>query len=51
MRRLDVYYSGWGDDWPLAQLAYDGRQLLFEYSSDALAQGLELSPLGSHALA
>jgi serine/threonine-protein kinase HipA len=45
MRLLDVYYSGWGEDWRLAQLADDGRQLLFEYSSEALAQGLELSPV------
>jgi serine/threonine-protein kinase HipA len=45
MRLLDVYYSGWGEDWRLAQLANDGRQLLFEYASEALAQGLELSPV------
>ncbi len=45
MRLLDVYYAGWGENWRLAQLADDGRQLLFEYSAEALAQGLELSPL------
>lgn len=45
MRLLDVYYSGWGEDWRLAQLADDGHQLLFEYSGEALAQGLELSPV------
>jgi serine/threonine-protein kinase HipA len=45
MKLLDVYYSGWGEDWRLGQLADDGQQLLFEYSSEALAQGLELSPI------
>ena len=45
MKKLVVHYSGWGEDWPLGQLADDGRQLLFEYSPEALAQGLELSPL------
>lgn len=41
MKKLVVHYSGWGEDWPLGQLADDGRQLLFEYSPEALAQGLE----------
>lgn len=45
MRRLSVHYRGWGEDWPLGLLADDGTTLLFEYSSAALAQGLELSPL------
>jgi serine/threonine-protein kinase HipA len=45
VKRLDVYYSGWGEDWPLATLAEDGNTLLFEYSAEAVAQGLELSPL------
>ena len=45
MKLLDVYYSGWGEDWRLGRLADDGRQLLFEYSNEALAQGLELSPV------
>lgn len=45
MRRLDVHYSGWGEDWPLGHLAEAGGQLLFEYAPAALAQGLELSPL------
>ena len=45
MKKLVVHYSGWGEDWPLGQLADDGRHLLFEYSPEALAQGLELSPL------
>lgn len=45
MKRITAYYCGWGEDWPLGQLADDGRALLFEYTPEALAQGLELSPL------
>lgn len=45
MKRLTVHYSGWGEDWPLAVLADDGKMLLFEYTPEALAQALELSPL------
>jgi len=45
MRKLAVRYCGWGEDWPLGLLADDGTTLLFEYAPEALAQGLELSPL------
>ena len=45
MKQLTVHYCGWGEDWPLGRLADDGQILLFEYSPEALAQGLELSPL------
>lgn len=45
MKRLDVYYSGWSEDWLLGHLADDGHTVLFEYSSQALAEGLELSPM------
>ena len=45
MKRLAVHYCGWGEDWPLGVLADDGSTLLFEYAPEALAQGLELSPL------
>lgn len=45
MKKLAIHYCGWGEDWPLGMLADDGRTLLFEYSAEALAQGLELSPL------
>jgi len=45
VKKLAVHYCGWGEDWPLGILADDGAALLFEYSAEALAQGLELSPL------
>ncbi|MGP1683599.1 MAG: HipA N-terminal domain-containing protein, partial [Giesbergeria sp.] len=45
MKQLTVHYCGWGEDWSLGRLADDGSALLFEYSPEALAQGLELSPL------
>lgn len=44
MKKLRVFYEGWGERWPLATLADDGEHLLFEYSAEALQQGLELSP-------
>ncbi|MES2260573.1 MAG: type II toxin-antitoxin system HipA family toxin [Pseudomonadota bacterium] len=44
IKKVNVFYEGWGERWHLATLADDGRQLLFEYSAEALAQGLELSP-------
>jgi serine/threonine-protein kinase HipA len=44
MKKISVYYEGWGERWLLGTLADDGQRLLFEYSSEALQQGLELSP-------
>lgn len=44
MKKISVHYEGWGERWLLGRLADDGRQLLFEYSAEALQQGLELSP-------
>lgn len=44
MKKLEVRYCGWGEDWLLGTLAGDGVALLFEYSPEALAQHLELSP-------
>jgi serine/threonine-protein kinase HipA len=45
MKKLSVFYSGWGEHWHLGELADDGVHLLFEYSPEALKKGLELSPL------
>ena len=44
MKKLAVIYEGWGERWPLATLAEDGHNLLFEYTAEAQARGLELSP-------
>lgn len=44
MKKLSVYYEGWGERWLLGTLADDGQHLLYEYSAEALRQGLELSP-------
>jgi serine/threonine-protein kinase HipA len=45
MKKLNVIYTGWGEHFDLGVLAEDGRQLLFEYSPQAIERGLELSPL------
>jgi serine/threonine-protein kinase HipA len=45
VKTLTVVYDGWGEHWPLGRLAHDGRTLLFEWSPQALREGLELSPL------
>ncbi len=44
MNKLSVVYEGWGERWKLGTIADNGREILFEYSDDALAQALELSP-------
>lgn len=45
MKKLAVYYCGWGEDWLLGWLADNGKNLLFEYSPEAIAQGIVFSPL------
>lgn len=44
MKQLEVFYEGWGENWHLGTLADAARTVLFEYSAEALSQGLELSP-------
>jgi serine/threonine-protein kinase HipA len=44
MKKLEVFFCGWGQNWLLGTLADNGTDLLFEYSAQALAQGIELSP-------
>lgn len=44
MKKIRVIYAGWGERFALGTLADDGRDLLFEYSKEALERGLELSP-------
>ncbi len=45
MKKLSVYYSGWGEHWHLGDLADNGVDLLFEYTPEAIKKGIELSPL------
>jgi serine/threonine-protein kinase HipA len=45
MNKVDVLFRGWGQRWTLGTLADNGRQLIFEYSAQALTRGLELSAL------
>lgn len=45
MKKLSVFYCGWGEHWKLGELAHSRQKLLFEYSAEALARKLELSPL------
>lgn len=45
MKKLDIHFRGWGQNWLLGTLGHAGRSLLFEYSDEALEQGLELSPV------
>lgn len=44
MKKLNVIYMGWGERFELGTLADDGRELLFEYTPQAIKRGLELSP-------
>ncbi len=44
MKKLNVIYAGWGERVELGVLADDTRELLFEYSPQAIKRGLELSP-------
>jgi serine/threonine-protein kinase HipA len=44
MKKLLVFYKGWGEKWLLGTLADNGQEILFEYSPEAISQGLELSP-------
>ncbi len=45
MKKLQVIYDGWGERWPLGVLADTGRDILFEYSPQAIERGLQLSPM------
>ena len=45
MKELTVSYRGHGQNIELGTLADDGRDVLFQYSPQALASGLELSPI------
>jgi serine/threonine-protein kinase HipA len=45
VKKLLVIYEGWGERWTLGTLAHTGREILFEYSAQAIERGLQLSPL------
>ena len=45
MKELTVVYRGFGQAVPIGTLADNGQGVLFEYSPQALAQQLDLSPL------
>jgi serine/threonine-protein kinase HipA len=45
LKRLSVYFQGWGENGLWGRLADDGARILFEYSAEALQKGMELSPL------
>lgn len=44
MKKLEVLFRGWGQNWVLGTLADNGQDLLFEYSQQAISIGVELSP-------
>lgn len=45
MKKLHVIYDGWGERWLLGTLADTAQGVLFEYSPQAVARGLQLSPM------
>lgn len=44
MKKIAVFFCGWGQRWQLGTLADNGRDLLFEYSAAAIAKNIEFSP-------
>lgn len=44
MKKIEVQCLAWGQAWHFGTLADNGTQLLFEYSKEALARGVEFSP-------
>lgn len=45
MNKLQVIYDGWGEHWLLGTLVDATRGIVFEYSQEAIARGLQLSPM------
>jgi serine/threonine-protein kinase HipA len=45
VKKLDVVFKGWGQNWVLGTLADNGSELLFEYSPQALQRGIEFSKM------
>lgn len=44
MKKLHVIYKGWKERYEFGLLADDGKDVLFEYTAQAIKRGLELSP-------
>lgn len=44
MKKIAVFFCGWGQRWQLGTLADNGRDLLFEYSAAAIAKNIDFSP-------
>ncbi|GAA0758272.1 HipA N-terminal domain-containing protein [Ideonella azotifigens] len=45
MKKVEVFFRGWGQEWALGTLAQNGSQVLFEYSRAALEKRIEFSRL------
>jgi len=45
MKELQVHYRGLGAPFLVGTLAEDAKDVLFQYSAQALARGMELSPI------
>jgi serine/threonine-protein kinase HipA len=45
MKELKVHYRGFGANIEVGTLADDGTDVLFQYSAQAIAEGLDLSPI------
>jgi hypothetical protein len=43
--KVHVHYRGWGENWLIGTLASNGRQTMFQYSSEALERNVEFSPV------
>lgn len=43
--KLKLIYRGWGESWRFGELADVDGKLLFEYSPEAIARGLQFAPL------
>jgi serine/threonine-protein kinase HipA len=43
MQKIQIQFCGWGQSWPLGLIASDGSEVLFEYSPEACAKGVEFS--------
>lgn len=43
MQKIQIQFCGWGQSWPLGAVASDGAEVLFEYSPEACAKGVEFS--------